>query len=144
MEDHFATIQWLYVDSLNNQVYEYDLANDELKPWFHFAEFNSPNNEIPPTGTYLMDAAFAEWRGESMGVKFVVTIKGDEVKVTYQGHGDLNANIGQVMAEGKLMKHKTGRWIITYNPSDKELNEVCGCTDGPATINFKTKQFWMC
>lgn len=32
-EDHYVTEQWIYVDSITKQVYEYDLPNDSLILW---------------------------------------------------------------------------------------------------------------
>ena len=109
-----------------------------------YAEFDSDLNEIPPNGKYLFDIAFAEWQGKSMGVKVTVMIKDDTVKVIYEGHGALTAEIGEVLDEGVIMKHKSGEWIIGAEPSDKELDEISGCTGGPAIIDFKNKKYWMC
>ncbi|HNP69197.1 MAG TPA: hypothetical protein PKH16_14915 [Aequorivita sp.] len=143
-EHRYVTDQWIFIDSLSKDIYEYDLPNDSLIPWSKFSHLNSDKNEIPPNGTYQFDVAFAEWQGKSMGVKLTIIIKGDSAKVVYEGHGALTAEIGEVIDEGIIMKHKSGQWIIGTEPKDKELEEVGGCTGGPAIIDFKEEKYWMC
>jgi hypothetical protein len=108
--------------------------------------FNYQNKTkgIPPDGKYRYDIAFAEWDGKSMGEKVTVIIKGDSVKVIYEGDGKLTAEPGETIDEGILRKHKFGKWIITKSESDIELDEIGGCTGGPAIIDFKEMKYWMC
>lgn len=102
-------------------------------------------NEIPPNGKYRYDIAFAEWQGKSMGEKLTVIIKGDSIRVVYEGDGNLSlAKKGQIINQGQIMKHKSGVWIIGTHESDKELDEIGGCTGGPAIIDFRNKKYWMC
>ncbi|MDR2205633.1 MAG: hypothetical protein LBE36_05705 [Flavobacteriaceae bacterium] len=98
------------------------------------------SNEIPPDGTYRSDVAFAEWEENSMDEKVTVVINGDFIKIIYDGE----IKKGEIIDEGKIMKHKTGEWIIAQNSSDTLLDEIGGCTDGPAIIDFKNKKYWMC
>ena len=101
--------------------------------------------EIPPNGRYIFDMAFAEWQGRSMGEKVTIIIEGDSIKVIYEGDGSLTlTEPGEIIEEGKLLKHKSGVWIISSNPEDINLDEVGGCSDGPRTIDFKNKKFWTC
>jgi hypothetical protein len=100
---------------------------------------------IPPDGTYRFDVAFAEWEGKSMGEKVTVVIKGDSIKVVYEGDGNLtNAKKGDVFSKGILLKHKTGVWIIGKSKSDAQVDEIGGCSGGPTTIDFKSRKYWMC
>ena len=46
--------------------------------------------------------------------------------------------------QGQIIKHKSGRWIISDNLEAKMWDEVGGCTGGPAVIDFKNKKYWMC
>ncbi|MFT5725233.1 MAG: hypothetical protein ACI9JN_002357 [Bacteroidia bacterium] len=108
------------------------------------SDFDDSQNEVFSNGTYSFDVAFAEWQGKSMGVKVTVIVSGDSIKVIYDGHGTLSAQIGEVLDEGLVMKHKSGNWIIGTQPSDKDLDEIGGCTGGPAIIDFKNKKYWMC
>lgn len=108
-----------------------------------YAQQNS--NVLPLNGTYKFDAVFAEWEGKSMGVEMEVLVKDGYVKVIYQGVGSLSGTKkGDIIDEGKLVKHKSGVWIITNKPKDTELEEVGGCTNGPAVIDFENKKYWMC
>ncbi len=143
-ELRFVTEQIIFIDSINKNIYEYDVFNDSLKLWSKFKRLKSSQNEIPANGTYQFDAAFAEWDGQSMGLKLTIVINGDSVKVIYEGHGSLSAEIGEVIDEGIIMKHKSGEWIIGNQISDKELDDVGGCTEGPAIIDFKNKKYWLC
>ena len=143
-QHRYVTDQWIFIDSLSKEIYEYDLPNDSLIPWSKYSQLDSDKNEIPSNGTYQFDVAFAEWQGKSLGVKLTIIIKGDSAKVVYESHGSLTAEIGEVIDEGIIMKHKSGQWIIGTDPKDKEIEEVGGCTGGPAIINFKEKKYWMC
>lgn len=120
-------------------------ANAREEHEMEYLESASHSKEIPPSGRYLFDIAFAEWQGKSMGVKLTVEIVGDSVKVIYNGIGELsNTEIGEVIDQGLIMKHKSGDWIIGLRPEDRELDEVGGCTGGPAIIDFKHKKYWVC
>jgi hypothetical protein len=100
---------------------------------------------IPPDGVYRFDVAFAEWEGKSMGEKVTVVIKGDSVKVVYEGDGNLaNTKKGDVFSHGLIMKHKTGVWIIGKSKTDAQVDEIGGCSDGPTVIDFKGRKYWMC
>lgn len=100
---------------------------------------------IPPDGVYRFDVAFAEWEGKSMGEKVTVVIKGDSVKVVYEGDGNLtNTKKGDVFSQGLVMKHKTGVWIIGKSKTDAQVDEIGGCSDGPTVIDFKGRKYWMC
>jgi hypothetical protein len=103
------------------------------------------SSEIPANGSYIFDVAFAEHQGKSMGVKVKVEIESGNIKVLLEEPGNLEFSAkGEVLDQGELVLHKTGVWIISSNPEDKNLDEVGGCTDGPSIIDFKEKKYWMC
>ncbi|MBN2729608.1 MAG: hypothetical protein JXR53_10325 [Bacteroidales bacterium] len=144
-EERFVTEQWIYIDNQTCEIFEYDPVNDSLSLWLEHADYTNSTNEIPADGQYRFDIAFAEWRGESMGEKVTIVIKGDSIKVVYEGDGQIcEKGKREILDEGVIMKHKSGDWIIGKDPSDVNLDEVGGCTDGPAVIDFKNKKFWMC
>lgn len=144
-ESGHVTDQRILIDSATKEIYEYDLANDSLILWKELSSINHDTNEIPPNGTYQFDIAFAEWQGKSMGEKVTVIINDKSIKVIYEGDGKLTQmKKGDIIDEGKIMKHKTGVWIIGKHPSDIELDEISGCTGGPAIIDFKYKKYWFC
>ena len=143
-EYRFETEQTIYIDSLTKELYEYDVISDSLILWENKSQLIN-KNEIPKNGKYHFDIAFAEWQGKSMGEKVVVIIKGYSIKIIYEGDGQLsNAEKGDIIDEGLIMKHKSGVWIIGTKPSDKELDEIGGCTEGPSIIDFKNKKYWVC
>ena len=112
---------------------------------FSGSVFAQDSIEIPASGTYRYDIAFAEWDGKSMGEKVTVIIKGDSVKVVYEGDGDLTlTKAGDVIAQGVLRKHQSGQWLISNSEADTSLPEVGGCIGGPFVIDFKNKKFWLC
>lgn len=108
-----------------------------------FTQDDRGPNEILPDGEYRFDIAFAEWRGASMGEKATVIINGNSVKVVYEGDGSLTGG-KRVLYEGVIMRHKSGVWIIGRDPSDAQLDEIGGCSDGPPIIDFKNKKYWTC
>jgi hypothetical protein len=106
---------------------------------------STTSNDIPPNGKYRFDMAFAEWQGQSMGEKVTVLINDLSIKVIYEGDGQLTqSKKGEVFEEGKIMKHKSGVWIIGKQPSDAQLDEIGGCTGGPTIIDFENKKYWTC
>lgn len=99
----------------------------------------------PANGTYTYSIVFAEWNNKSLGATCTVIIRGDSIKVIHNGKSDLTGNKGDIIEEGIIIKHlKTGKWIIGHNIQDKNANEIGGCSDGPAVIDFKRKQFYSC
>mgnify|MGYP007079508429 CR=1 FL=1 len=89
--------------------------------------------------------AFAEWQGKSMGEMVTIKIKGDSIKVIYEGDGSLTlTEKGTVLDEGFIRKHQSGKWIIANEESDIYIVEIGGCTDGPAVIDFKNQKYWTC
>ena len=144
-EHRYITDQTIYIDSLTREVYEYDVVNDSLILWKPPSDNDQPADTIPPNGTYRFDVAFAEWEGKSMGEKVTVVINGDSIRIIYEGDGSLtNAKKGDVFDQGKIMKHKTGVWIIGKSKSDAQAEEIGGCSGGPTVIDFKARKYWMC
>lgn len=51
----------------------------------------------------------------------------------------------RVLAEGTLTWHAASRrWIIATTPGDATAEEVGGCSGGPETIDFATREHWTC
>ncbi len=106
---------------------------------------NSKTDEIPSDGKYRYDIAFAEWGGKSMGEKVTVIIKGNSIKIVYEGDGQLTlTKKGDVIDKGIILRHKSGVWIIGTHDNDVNAEEVGGCSDGPRVIDFEKMIFWMC
>lgn len=143
-EHRYQTDEWIFIDSISKQVYQYDLPKDSLIKWPQYPEIDSLTDSIPPSGVYEYDMAYAEHMGQSLGVKLTIDILGDSIRVIYNGVGSISAKIGTVLDEGILMRHKSGVWIVGHKPEDANTDEYGGCSDGPMIIDFKNKRFWMC
>ncbi|HMN06589.1 MAG TPA: hypothetical protein PKD45_12780 [Flavobacteriales bacterium] len=102
------------------------------------------SGQKPADGTYVYDIAFAEWEGRSLGAQCEVIIKGDSIRVVYNGVGSLTVPKGHLLDEGRIMRHKSGQWIIAHDPNDVNAPEVGGCSDGPSVIDFGGRKFWTC
>jgi hypothetical protein len=98
----------------------------------------------PKDGTYTYGIAWDEWQGKTLGATCTVIIKGDSIRVIHNGKPNVTGKKGDVYAEGIIMKHKSGKWIIGSSPKDKNAKELRGCGDGPPVIDFKKKLFWSC
>ena len=50
-----------------------------------------------------------------------------------------------VLAEGELMWHAGSKqWIIGSKESDRSLEDVGGCSDGPEVVDLVGKVYWTC
>lgn len=139
-DDRFTTNQLIYIDSINQIIYESDNLNDSLLVW----SSDIQKETRLPNGDYRFDIAFAEWEGKSMGEKVTVRIKNDSISVIYEGDGQLNIDKNSLLDKGIILKHKSGEWIIGNNQKDINALDIGGCSDGPSIIDFKNKKFWMC
>lgn len=103
-----------------------------------------PQEKHPPDGRYTYEVVYAEWDKRAKGQHVTVVIHGDSIRVIHAG-GTLSGKKGEVIDSGIIMKHKpTGKWIIGRRPAAAHAKEVGGCSDGPAVIDFKKKQFHLC
>jgi len=102
------------------------------------------HGQIPKKGIYLYTIRHAESPSLITKVKCSVEIDGDKVKVIFLSGNLSKVKKGDVLDEGILMKHKSGKWIIGKTKKDTELDEIGGCTDGPSEIDFKKKIYWIC
>ncbi len=51
---------------------------------------------------------------------------------------------GKIILEGILLKHKSGKWIIGETETDRNAEEIGGCSGGPTPVDFKTKIIEWC
>ena len=93
-------------------------------------------------GTHAFELYFAEWDGRMPNAPCEVTVAGD--KITVKQTEETNLTGGDIIAEGTLMKHKTGVWIIGDKPEDAKADEIGGCTGGPIPIDFTTRIIEWC
>ena len=137
----FETRQLIFLDTVTHQALEHDHLSGNLNHW---PDQFSAKLEIPTAGIYSYDVAFAEWGGKSMGEKVTVLIDGENVKVTSWGEHSAFGTPGQLIEEGLLKMHASGRWIIAVEASDVYAKEIGGCTGGPTILDFEAKSYETC
>ena len=98
----------------------------------------------PKDGIYTYAIAFSEWQGKPLGATCTVIIRGDSIKVVHNDTGKLTGKQGDILDQGIILKHKSGKWIIGHSIKDKDVKKIGGCSDGPSIIDFKQKKFWTC
>jgi hypothetical protein len=47
---------------------------------------------------------------------------------------------GDIIDQGTILKHKSGKWIIGKTQKDKYAKQIG--VEGPAILNFRKKQYW--
>lgn len=95
-----------------------------------------------PQGTFIYELYFSEFSGRMDNEKCSVTIKDKHIIIEKTEDSKLPGP--QIIMEGTIMKHKSGRWIIGQNPEDINAEEIGGCSDGPTPIDFGTKIIEWC
>jgi len=104
---------------------------------------HTSRGQIPKSGSYEYEVAFAEWTGQSLGSTVTVVISGDSIKII--NNGRLSGTKGAIIEQGRICKHRsTGQWIIATKPEDEFAEEVGGCSDGPRVIDFRNRRWWTC
>jgi hypothetical protein len=106
--------------------------------------FGCVHAQKPKSGTYTYTILFAEWQNKSLGTTCKVVVKRDSIKVINNGTGRLTGKKGDVIEQGIIMKHKSGKWIIGHSKKDKYAPEIGGCSGGPSVIDFKRRKFYIC
>ena len=98
-------------------------------------------SQKPESGTYTYKYCDTEYR-YCIGTCKVI-IKGDSIKI--YATKELSERIthtkeNDLIEEGIILKHKSGKWIIGKSKNDKDAEEVGG--EGPPIINFTKKEYW--
>lgn len=87
-------------------------------------------------GTYKFTLMFAEFMSRDSDTSCDVLIDG--LNITIQQNGATNLPGDKILLKGRLMKHNSGKWIVSDNEQDKFAAEIGGCTD-ITVIDFKNK-----
>lgn len=137
----FWLISLLFITSCNQSANTSHLESKEKKQ-LPKAEYYR-HDELPMQGTYNFEAVSAEWNGIKMFE--VQVIIGSQNKIRILRIKD-QKNVGnfEIIDEGVIMKHKSGKWIIGNKSEDAFTDEFGGCSGGPSVIDFEEKKFWMC
>jgi hypothetical protein len=94
-------------------------------------------SEDIPQGKFIYELYFAEWGGNFPNAECLVEIIGDSIVIRQTVNTGLTGP--EIIISGILMKHKSGIWIIGDKASDRESDEIGGCTGGPVPIDFKKR-----
>ena len=107
---------------------------------FFLSFFFHSSAQIPKSGTYTYKYCDEEYSKclETCTIK----IKKDSIWI-YAPANLSGIKQGELLEKGKLIKHKSGKWMIATSEKDKKSKVVGGC-EGPAWIDFKKKKFWTC
>jgi hypothetical protein len=94
------------------------------------------------SGEYTFQHRFAE-HPAMPSFQLKATISGKRIVLTNpKASGPFPAG---VLAEGELMWHPaSGQWIIGKEASDRSLQDVGGCSDGPEVVDLVGKIYWTC
>lgn len=95
-----------------------------------------------PQGKMIYELYFAEFGGRMGNLPVEIVIIGNKIRVYNNMENPLTG--GSVIVEGILVKHKSGKWIISERETDRDSEEIGGCTDGPVPIDFVTKIIEWC
>ncbi len=94
-------------------------------------------SQIPKSGTYIYSFCDIEYNMCSSNCK--VVIKGNHITVyaTKELAGKItNTKEGDVLSDGLIIKHKSGKWIIGKSEKDRNTEEIF------TTLDFKKRQYW--
>lgn len=103
--------------------------------------FQNYKTKNTPQGTFKYEIYFAEFGGRMNNATCDLEIKGNKIKVLQDGTRKLTG--GKVLFDGIIIKHKSGVWILADDESDKDAEEVGGCSEFPI-IYFDCKLIEWC
>ena len=95
-----------------------------------------------PQGKMMYELYFAEFNGKMENLPVEIVITGNKIIVYNNEKNPLTG--GKIIIEGILLKHKSGKWIIGETETDRNAEEIGGCSGGPTPIDFITKIIEWC
>jgi len=134
----------IVITSNDASLVNYDLPKDSLDMFGNFYSAEIPQTKLEkeiPQGTFIYELYFAEFGGRMANSECKVTIKGNEIMVEQTANTNLTG--GKEVFIGLILKHKSGKWILTDNEDDVNVNEIGGCTEIPI-IAFDKKIIEWC
>lgn len=94
-----------------------------------------------PQGKFKYEIYFAEFGGRMSNRSCDVEINGNEIILIQDESTNLSGE--EIFFKGKILKHKSGKWILTNAKEDIDANEIGGCTEIPI-IDFDKKLIEWC
>jgi hypothetical protein len=102
---------------------------------------SAPPLPIRP-GQYTFQHKFSEHPGIK-SIPLTAKISGTHIVLINKTKSDVFPK--GIIAEGALMWHADSKqWIIGQEPSDQNVKDVGGCSDGPEVIDLQKKIYWTC
>ncbi|MCI5056196.1 MAG: hypothetical protein MRY83_08810 [Flavobacteriales bacterium] len=122
----------------------YDLPKDSLDTFGNSYSAGTPQNSLQdgiPQGNFIYELYFAEFCGRIKNAECKIEIDGNKIIVEQTENTNLTG--GNEIFSGLILKHKSGKWILTDNENDVNADEIGGCTEIPI-IEFEKKQIEWC
>jgi len=95
-----------------------------------------------PQGQLLYELSFSEWDSRIDNLPVEIQITDNKITVYNSKKNPLTG--GEIIIQGILLKHKSGKWIIGKSENDQNAEEIGGCSGGPVPIDFETKIIEWC
>ena len=92
------------------------------------------------SGTYIFKFYDDEYHKFQGICKVVITKK----RVAVYAIEGCHRKKGELIDEGILLFHKSGKWIIGRKKEDVNAKEIGGCSDGPSVIDLEHKVYHSC
>ncbi|WP_162296726.1 hypothetical protein [Confluentibacter citreus] len=113
---------------------------------YDFPEKQNLKNDLKtdtiPQGKMTYELYFAEFDGRMENLTVEIAITGNKIIVYNNEKKPLTG--GKIIIEGILIKHKSGKWIIGETETDRNAEDIGGCSGGPTPIDFQTKIIEWC
>lgn len=94
-----------------------------------------------PQGTFIYELYFAEFGGRMKNAECKIQVDGNKIIIEQTENTNLTGETE--IFNGLILKHTSGKWILSENEEDKNAIEIGGCTEIPI-IDFKTKIIEWC
>jgi len=98
-------------------------------------------SQIPKSGTYVFKYCDLEYENSCYSTCKVV-IKGTHITVNATKELSKDRSYtkeGEIIDQGTILKHESGKWIIGKSEKDKHAKEIG--VNGPAILDFEKKQY---
>ena len=122
----------------------YDLPKDSLDMFGNYYSAEILSNDVQdviPQGNFMYELYFPEFGGRMKNAECKVKISGNKIVVEQTENTNLTED--NEIYRGMILKHNSGKWILTDNLNDVNANEIGGCAGIPV-IDFKTKTIEWC
>ena len=134
----------IVITSDDASLVNYNLPKDSLDMFENYYSAEIPQNSLQngiPQGIFIYELYFAEFGGRIKNAEGKVEINGNKIIVEQTEKTNLTG--GNQIFSGLILKHKSGKWILSDNADDVNADEIGGCTEIPI-IEFDKKLIEWC